>query len=182
MTTDTSEKGLETLIIRHMTGVDGFAVTPGAVEEIPDCAGIGYFAGSPKDYDRTQALDVPQTFAFLRVTQSEAFKKLAVSDDSKDINRLKFLTRLSAEIRDRGVIDVLRKGVAHGPVHFNMFYGTPSPGNAKAEALHAQNRFSITRQLAYSMDAPRTRLVPVHQRSADRNLRAEEQPHQADGR
>lgn len=26
MTTDTSEKGLETLIMRHMTGVDGLAV------------------------------------------------------------------------------------------------------------------------------------------------------------
>src|SRR5262249_5492327 len=35
---------------------------------------------------------------------------------------------------------------------FDLFYGTPSPGNAKATALHAQNRFSITRQLAYSID------------------------------
>ncbi len=68
------------------------------------------------------------------------------------------LTRLSAEIGKRGVIDVLRKGVEHGPVHFDLFYGTPSPGNAKAEALHAQNRFSITRQLAYSMDETRRAL------------------------
>src|SRR2546427_5436108 len=37
-------------------------------------------------------------------------------------------------------------------MHFDLFYGTPSQGNARAEALHAQNRFSITRQLAYSMD------------------------------
>ena len=28
MTTDTSEKGLETLIMRHMTGEDGLAVAP----------------------------------------------------------------------------------------------------------------------------------------------------------
>ena len=53
---------------------------------------------------------------------------------------------------------MLRKGVEHGPVHFDLFYGTPSPGNAKAEALHAQNRFSITRQLAYSMDETRRAL------------------------
>jgi type I restriction enzyme R subunit len=53
---------------------------------------------------------------------------------------------------------VLRKGVEHGPLHFDLFYGTPSPGNAKAEALHAQNRFSITRQLAYSMDETRRAL------------------------
>ena len=39
-----------------------------------------------------------------------------------------------------------------------LFYGTPSEGNAKATALHAQNRFSITRQLAYSMDETRRAL------------------------
>jgi type I restriction enzyme R subunit len=160
MTTDTSEKGLETIIMRRMTGVDGFSVAPGTVAEKPDAAGVGYFAGGPKDYDRAQALDVPQLFAFLRATQPEAFEKLAMpdTDDPKDINRLKFLTRLSSEIGKRGVIDVLRKGVEHGPVHFDLFYGTPSLGNAKAEALHAQNRFSITRQLAYSMDESRRAL------------------------
>ena len=31
MTTDTSEKGLETLIMRHMTGTDGLAVVPDRV-------------------------------------------------------------------------------------------------------------------------------------------------------
>lgn len=160
MTTDTSEKGLETLIMRHLTGADGFAVAPNAVEEKPDAAGTGYFAGSPKDYDRAQALDVPQLFAFLRVTQPEGFKKLGIVDtnDSKDINRLKFLARLSSEIGKRGVIDVFRKGVEHGPVHFDLFYGTPSPGNPKAKVLHSQNRFSITRQLAYSMDETRRAL------------------------
>jgi len=160
MTTDTSEKGLETLIMRHMTGVDAFSVTPGLVAEKPDAAGAGYFAGSPKDYDRAHALDVPQLFAFLRATQPEAFKKLAMlsTDDAKDINRLKFLARLSADIGKRGSIDVLRKGVDHGPVHFDLFYGTPSPGNARAEALHALNRFSITRQFAYSMDESRRAL------------------------
>jgi type I restriction enzyme R subunit len=160
MTTDTSEKGLETLIMRHMTGRDGFAITPGSAEEKPDASGTGYFAGSPKDYDRAHAIDVPQLFSFLQTTQPEPFKKLAIADagDQKDMNRLKFLARLSAEIGKRGVIDVLRKGLAHGPVHFDLFYGTPSPGNAKAEALHAQNRFSITRQLAYSMDETRRAL------------------------
>ena len=83
MTTDTSEKGLETLIMRHMTGTDGLAVTPGIVAEPPPpYGGTGYFAGSAKDYDRAHALDVPQLFAFLRATQPEAFKKLAMADAS----------------------------------------------------------------------------------------------------
>lgn len=42
MTTDISEKGLETLIMRHMTGLDGFTVAVGAVAERPDPAGSGY--------------------------------------------------------------------------------------------------------------------------------------------
>src|ERR1700733_13434233 len=103
MTTDTSEKGLETLIMRNMTGEDGLAVTPGMAREKPDLNGTGFFAGSAKDYDRAQALDEPQLFAFLHTTQPEAFKKLAMTDDSKDLNRLKFLARLSGEIGRGGV-------------------------------------------------------------------------------
>jgi len=155
MTTDISEKGLESLIMRYMTGVDGLEAPSGRVAEDPEpYGGTGYIAGSPKDYDRAHALDAPQLFAFLRATQPETFNKLGMADenDPKDTARRKFLTRLSSEIGKRGVIDVFRRGVSHGPLHFQLFYGTPTPGNAKAEALHALNRFSITRQLAYSMD------------------------------
>jgi type I restriction enzyme R subunit len=154
-TIDITEKGLETLIVRYMTGTDGLATLPNSVAEnsVP-YGGNGYIAGSPQDYDRSHAIDVPQLFAFLKATQPAAFTKLALGSttDTKDINRHKFLTRLSSEIGKRGVIDVLRKGIEHGPLHFDLFYGTPSPGNAKAEKLHALNRFSITRQLAYSTD------------------------------
>jgi len=162
MSTDISEKGLESLIVRHMTGTDGLTVTPGALTEPPArYGGTGYLAGSPKDYDRAHALDVAQLFAFLRATQPEAFKKLGMADahDAKDINRLKFLTRLSAELGKRGAIDVLRKGIDHHPAgHFDLFYGKPSEGNAKAAALHAKNRFTIIRQLAYSIDETRRAL------------------------
>ena len=158
--TDTTEKGLETLIVRHLTGRDGLSVAANCVAETPLEGGTGYLNGSPQDYDRAHALDVPQLFAFLQATQPEPFKKLAMIDahDARDINRLKFLKRLSDEIGKRGVIDVLRKGVDHGPVHLDLFYGTPSPGNARAATLHAANRFSITRQLAYSVDETRRAL------------------------
>ena len=161
MTTDTSERELETIIMRYMTGTDGF-VSSGLAVADPHTpyGGAGYHAGRPKDYDRAQAIDVFQLFAFLQKTQPEQFKKLAIADvnDTQDINRLKFLTRLSGETGKRGVIDILRRGIDHGPVHFDLFYGTPSEGNAKATALHAENRFSITRQLAYSMDETRRAL------------------------
>jgi type I restriction enzyme, R subunit len=160
-TTDISEKGLETLIMRHMTGADGLAGDPSNLVPPPgDQVGTGYIAGSAKSYDRANAIDVPQLFSFLRFTQPNEFKKVAIVDasDPRDINRLKFLARLSAEIGKRGVIDVLRKGVNHEQARFQLFYGTPSEGNATAAALHAQNRFSITRQLAYSTDETRRAL------------------------
>src|ERR1035441_1305985 len=158
MPTNTSEAGLETLIMRHMTGTDGLAVPPDTALERPDAAGTGYFAGSPKDFDRAYAVDVVQLFAFLRATQPIELNKLAMTDAASDMNRLKFLTRISSEIGKRGIIDVLRKGLEHGPVHFDLFYGRPSPGNPRAVALHAHNRFSITRQLAYSMEETRRAL------------------------
>jgi type I restriction enzyme R subunit len=134
------------------------------VDETPEdiaaqkAGGAGYFAGSPKDFDRAYALDTAQLFAFLFATQPEAVKKLQLAGHD-NINRQKFLARISTEIGKRGVIDVLRKGVDHHPAgHFDFFYGTPSEGNAKSAALHAKNRFSITRQLAYSNDETRRAL------------------------
>ena len=73
MTTDVSEKGLETLIMRHMTGADGFTIPAlASAEKAPPFNGSGYLAGSPKDFERTHALDVPQLFAFLNATQPDA--------------------------------------------------------------------------------------------------------------
>jgi len=161
MTTDISEKGLETLIMVQMAGTDGLAPVPEDVlSEMPLSTGTGWFAGNSKDYDRAHALDVPQLFHFLQTTQPEKFKKLGIADsaDVKDIARLKFLARLSNEIGKRGLIDVLRKGVDDGPLTFDLFYGTPSPGNTKSAALFAKNRFIVTRQLRYSTDETRRAL------------------------
>jgi type I restriction enzyme, R subunit len=156
MTTDTSEKGLETLIMRHMTGVDGFASgESGKLAEAKlQKGGNGWFAGSAASYDREFAVDVEQLFAFLHATQPEETAKLGIADykDKKAIARQKFLARLQGEISRRGTIDVLRNGIKHGALSFDLFYGTPSLENKKAVQRHAQNRFSITRQLAYSRE------------------------------
>ena len=166
-TTHISEKGLETLIMRHMTDMGGLApLGEGLLAETPDAlaaskaAGSGWLAGNSRDYDRTYAFDAPQLFHFLHATQPETLKKLGIADytDGKDISRQKFVARLSNEIGKRGIIDVLSKGVDHGPLHFDLFYGTPSPRKAKAATLYAQNRFSVTRQLRYSQDETRRAL------------------------
>ncbi|MBF0180957.1 MAG: type I restriction endonuclease subunit R [Magnetococcales bacterium] len=138
MSTDTSEKGLEALITRSL------------IDE------AGYVPGDSKDFDKDHAVDLAKLLAFLQATQPDAFDMLGLADEGP--KRFQFLTRLQKEIDKRGIIDVLRRGIKHGPASVELFYGTPSPGNAKAIALFAANLFSVTRQLHYSKDATRLAL------------------------
>ena len=160
MKTDTTEKGLESLIMRHMTGTDGLASgAAGAVAEAATVkGGSGWFAGNASAYDREFAVDTEQLFTFLIVTQPEEWAKLGIGNykDNQGMARQKFLARLQGEITRRGVIDVLRHGVKHGALSFDLFYGKPSAENAKAVQRHAQNRFSITRQLHFSRENKRS--------------------------
>jgi type I restriction enzyme, R subunit len=130
--TDTSEKGLESLICKSL---------------ICDAR---YEAGRPEDFDRDHAVDLAKLLAFLRATQPDALATLGI--EAEGPKRAQFLTRLQGEIAKRGIIDVLRTGVRHGPVAVTLFYGQPSPGNKKAAEQFAANVFSVTRQLRYSKD------------------------------
>ncbi|HEV7280403.1 MAG TPA: type I restriction endonuclease subunit R [Pirellulaceae bacterium] len=159
MTTDTSEKGLESLIMRHMTGTDGVAPALAAsTSATPATDAGGWYAGAPSAYDREFAVDTDQLFAFLIATQPLEWAKLGIADphDMQGMARQKFLARLQGEIGRRGVIDVLRHGVKYGPMSFELFYGKPSAENAKAVELHAKNRFSVTRQLHFSRENKRS--------------------------
>jgi type I restriction enzyme R subunit len=106
--------------------------------------------GRSEDYDRDHAVDLAQLQAFVSATQPETAEALGLGEDTP--KRMQFLHRLQGEIAKRGVIDVLRGGVKHGPIHLDLFYGTPTPGNTKAEERFAANVFSVTRQLRYSKD------------------------------
>ena len=150
MTTDTSERGLERLICTAMTGNPCDPTPTAAVPELPATSTVGWVCGNPHDYDREHCVDLAQLSAFLRETQPKTVEALDLGQDGP--LRRKFLARLQGEISKRGTIDVLRKGIKHGPHHLDLFYGSPSPGNEKAQALYEQNRFSVTRQLRYSHD------------------------------
>ncbi len=135
MTTDTSEKGLESLICAALTAP-------------PD--GGGWLQGDPTDYDREHCVDLTQLAAFISETQPEVAPALDLEQDSP--TRRKFLARLQGEITRRGTISILRQGIKHGPHQIDLFYGAPSRGNERARILYGKNRFSVTRQLRYSRD------------------------------
>ncbi len=150
MTSDTSERGLERLICTAMTGAPCDCGDAAGVAERPAAYGAGWICGDPDGYDREYCVDLAQLRAFLIETQPRAAEAMDLDADGP--TRRKFLARLQGEISKRGTIDVLRHGIKHGPHDIDLFYGTPSPGNANATARYAQNRFSVTRQLRYSRD------------------------------
>ena len=150
MTTDVSEKGLERRICSVLTGSPCDVALGDGVGERPGSYGVGWICGDPEDYDRGYCVDLVQLSAFLRATQPKVAEALDLGNDSP--TRRSFLARLQGQITKRGTIDVIRKGVKHGPHNIDVFYGTPSAENAKAQALYRLNRFSVTRQLRYSQD------------------------------
>jgi type I restriction enzyme R subunit len=158
MTTDTSERGLEDLICKAMTG--RAAVDPLRVSGIQSPSevwgGTGWLLGDARDYDREYCVDVAYLRSFLTATQPEIAAALELDRDTPV--RRKFLSRLEKECGKRGVIDLLRNGLKHEKYSIDLFYGTPSPGNDKAALLYACNRFSVTRQLRYSNDETRRAL------------------------
>ncbi|HKV35060.1 MAG TPA: type I restriction endonuclease subunit R [Pyrinomonadaceae bacterium] len=143
---------MEDLITRAMTGRTELLVPPHVATEtsVPVAGGTGWLLGDKDHYDREYCVDITQLQGFLLATQEQVLDHLQLSTDGP--TRRKFLARLQGEISKRGTIDVLRHGIKHGPLHIDLFYGTPSPGNTKAAQRFAQNRFSVTRQLRYSRD------------------------------
>jgi type I restriction enzyme R subunit len=137
MTTDTSEAGLEAIIVKGL-------------------AAHGWRVGDPKSYDRGCCVDLDHLRAFVLATQPNLAEAFDLANDSPV--RKQFLARVEKEICTRGVIDVLRHGVKYGPHELTLFFATPSPDNPKAVEQHALNRFSVTRQLRYSLDETRNAL------------------------
>ena len=151
MITDTSERGLERLICKALTGDPCDPPSGRTVgEPAAGYGGVGWSPGSHHDYDREYCVDIVQLQTFLHASQPESAASLRLGEDCP--TRHKFLKRLQGEIDKRGIIDVLRHGIKHGPHDLDLFYCAPSTENVKANRRFQQNRFTVTRQLRYSRD------------------------------
>lgn len=114
MKTDTSENGLEALIVADMTGRATAPAGSGFSEEPEPFAGLrDWLLGDPKAYDRAWTIDLVQLRAFVAATQPPLVAALDLDNDCPA--RQKFLARLQGETGKRGVIDVLRNGLRHDP-------------------------------------------------------------------
>ena len=151
MTTDLTERGLERLICKALTGDPCDPPSGRTVgEPPPGYGGVGWSPGNARDYDREHCVDLVQLRAFLHATQPDSAPALRLDEDCP--TRRKFLARLQREINRRGSVHVIRNGIRHSHHHLDLFYGTPSAQNKAARRRFRQNRFSVTRQLRYSRD------------------------------
>ena len=109
----------------------------------------GYRSLQSSHYSKSLCLISSETLRFIQMTQLEEYQKLERQYDAATSDKL--LDRISREIKNRGVLDVLRKGVRDRGCHFKLTYFLPSSGmNPDHQKLYAQNRFSLIRQLHYS--------------------------------
>nr|MDP9477173.1 type I restriction endonuclease [Actinomycetota bacterium] len=105
------------------------------------------------DFDAARGLDLAELFAFLRVTQPEAWESLAKLHGGEERTQARFADRLAKELDARGTVDVLRHGVVDLGVPLRLAYFKPAYGlNADLVARYEANRLTVTRQLPY--DAP----------------------------
>src|SRR5204863_7019521 len=99
--TDTSERGLEELIVRAMTARTDVLVPAHVATEssVPVAGGTGWLFGDPTHYDREFCLDLVQLPGFILATQEHLVEALQLGTDGP--TRQKFLARLQGEVTKR---------------------------------------------------------------------------------
>lgn len=132
MTTDTSEKNLETILVSYLRDVQG------------------YEEGVSEDYSKTYALDTERVKRFILSTQKKKAENTACF--ASEMSERKFFAELNKQLAARGITDVLRKGFRYISELFDMYYPLPSELNPTAQEMYAKNIFCVTRQLFYSKD------------------------------
>lgn len=130
MPTNTKENGFETLIVKYLVDNNH------------------YEEGSNSDYNKQYAIDEVRLFRFLHDTQDDIVKELRIEES--DVEKRKFLDRLSKKLSDNGVIDILRNGMKYKNHTLEFYMVRPSEGNLDAQVDYEKNIFSVTRQLRYS--------------------------------
>ncbi|MBE5908372.1 MAG: type I restriction endonuclease subunit R [Lachnospiraceae bacterium] len=138
MPTNIKENGFETLIVEYLVSQNG------------------YEEGSNEDYNKTYAIDETRLFRFLNETQKQKMDELRILES--EIEKKKFLDRLSKKISDNGVITIIRSGFKYKNHTLDFYMVRPSEGNAEAKEAYENNIFSVTRQLRYSEEYGRMAL------------------------
>ena len=137
MTTDTSEKSLESIIEASLLDSAGLRA-----EE------TRWLKRTSKEFNRDYCVDEGMLQAFLQSTQADKVARCRLYE--APANTRKFLERVRNQITLRGIVDVLRYGVEHNATHFDLYYPLPVAANVQAVEAYRKNRWSVVRQLHFS--------------------------------
>ena len=133
MHTDTTEGGFEAHITTYLITENN------------------YILRENTSYNNVACLDTALLFEFLEHTQPKAVAKL--KNYHKDLYETKIIKRLNDQIKDKGIIEVLRKGIVDGftDTKLTLLYDKPvSAYNVEANTQYQANVFSVMRQVYFS--------------------------------
>ena len=143
------EEAIEAALLRH--GPDDPNAGREVREQRPNTSysSGGYRKRRTKNYDAELCLLPTDVVDFVIATQPEEWQRLRQHYGTD--SRRRFVVHLSREIRQRGTLDVLRKGLKDMGCHFEMAYFPPATElNEQTRRLHAANLFAVARQVRYS--------------------------------
>lgn len=110
----------------------------------------GYEARKTDSFMKDLCLISDDLIGFIKDTQPKQFEKL--SNQYGVQTKKKLLKRISDQIEKRGLIDVIRKGVKDRGSNFRLAFFEPKSGlNLEHQELYKKNRFTVVRQLKYSV-------------------------------
>jgi len=155
---DVSEKNFEEAIERALLagGPDAYPDTPdadtGTMREgrlvYGEPATGGYRRRTSYEYDPALCLIPDDVLSFIYASQPQEWDRFRTLVGADARNHV--LRRIADEVRGRGTLDVLRKGVKANGCRFRLAYFRPSSGlNDELQTLYEANIFSIVRQLRY---------------------------------
>lgn len=101
-------------------------------------------------YDRALAMDKDLVLAFVKTTQAEQWTRLAAQYGASAEDT--FFTQLSKALKDRGLLDVLRKGIKIVPgIPFSLCFLRPASGlEPKRVEEYRANILSVMDEVEYS--------------------------------
>ncbi len=152
MPSQTTEAALEACIERALSGGVSEVARPGAVQEPgSDYGGDGWRRGRASDFNPFFAVDEAQFWQFLEKTQPEELAKLHHKPEWKQ----QVLERLHRKLKKDGILHVLKKGLEIDNAHLALLYRLPyNELNPDVKARFEGNRFSVSRQVHYSLAEP----------------------------
>lgn len=131
MPTNIKEIGFEEFIERHLVSKNGFRQRDAT------------------KYDKALCLDQGLVLDFIKSTQPDAWQKMEAQHGEKAA--LMITARLAEEVAARGILDVLRNGIADHGIRFSLAYFKPATGfNEDARWQYEGNILSVIRQVKYS--------------------------------